>query len=63
MVLESPDDPPTKQFVRSALLTEKTQEIDLPMPLDVVEICKAEFARFSSNPDKQPAKLINRELK
>uniref|UniRef100_A0A9J2PHF0 PDZ domain-containing protein n=1 Tax=Ascaris lumbricoides TaxID=6252 RepID=A0A9J2PHF0_ASCLU len=45
MTIEQADDPAAAQYVRMALLTEKTMEIDLPLAPDVVDICRKELRR------------------
>lgn len=51
MTIEQADDPAAAQYVRMALLTEKTMEIDLPLAPDVVDICRKELRRFCANPN------------
>uniref|UniRef100_A0A915A1B4 PDZ domain-containing protein n=1 Tax=Parascaris univalens TaxID=6257 RepID=A0A915A1B4_PARUN len=51
MTIERADDPTAAQYVRMALLTEKTMEIDLPLAPDVVDICRKELRRFCADPN------------
>uniref|UniRef100_A0A1I8A5I3 PDZ domain-containing protein n=1 Tax=Steinernema glaseri TaxID=37863 RepID=A0A1I8A5I3_9BILA len=61
MVIEQAVDPAAKAYVRAALLAEKTQDLDLPLAPDVVEITKKESVRFKGNPDLKPSKIIGKE--
>lgn len=58
MVIERPEDPANRAFVRQALLAEKTVEMDLPIPADVNAICKKELARMKAHPDLQPKPIL-----
>ncbi|KAI6240413.1 PDZ domain-containing protein [Aphelenchoides fujianensis] len=63
MVIESPEDPAMKAFVRTALITEKTQEVDLPLPTDVLEICRAEVGRLKATSNWPPTRSALRNEK
>ncbi|KAI6234720.1 PDZ domain-containing protein [Aphelenchoides fujianensis] len=63
MVIESPEDPAMKAFVRTVLITEKTQEVDLPLPTDVLEICRAEVGRLKATSNWPPARSALRNEK
>ncbi|KAK0425704.1 hypothetical protein QR680_009329 [Steinernema hermaphroditum] len=60
MAIEQAEDPAAKAYVRAALLAEKTQDLDFPLAVDVIEITKKETVRFKGNPDLQPAKVIGK---
>ncbi|KAI6234749.1 hypothetical protein M3Y99_00764400 [Aphelenchoides fujianensis] len=63
MVIESPEDTAMKAFVRTVLITEKTQEVDLPLPTDVLEICRAEVGRLKATSNWTPARSALRNEK
>lgn len=58
MVIERPEDPANRLFVRQALLAEKTVDLDLALPADVNAICKKELARMKAQADLQPKPIL-----
>uniref|UniRef100_A0A0R3RJ02 Transcription-repair coupling factor n=1 Tax=Elaeophora elaphi TaxID=1147741 RepID=A0A0R3RJ02_9BILA len=60
LVIEQPNHPTATAYVRLALMTEKSIEVDLPLAPDVIDICQHEYDRMKRNPDLKPHKNILR---
>lgn len=63
LVIEQPNHPVATAYVRLALMTEKSIEMDLPLAPDVIDICQQEFNRMKQNPDLKPNQNILKSLK
>ncbi|KAL3985244.1 hypothetical protein ACH3XW_37825 [Acanthocheilonema viteae] len=58
LVIEQPNHPIATAYVRLALMTEKSIEMDLPLAPDVIDICQHEYNRMKRNPNLKPHKNI-----
>ncbi|OZC08616.1 hypothetical protein X798_04420 [Onchocerca flexuosa] len=58
LVIEQPNHPLAAAYVRHALMTDKSVEMDLPLAPDVIDICKEECKRMKRNPDLKPNQNI-----
>ncbi|VDK86870.1 unnamed protein product [Litomosoides sigmodontis] len=58
LVIEQPNNPMATAYVRLALMTEKSIDIDLPLAPDVIDICQHECNRMKRNPNLKPQRSI-----
>ncbi|MFH4973748.1 hypothetical protein AB6A40_000457 [Gnathostoma spinigerum] len=58
LLIEQPEAPSAVQFVRAALLADKTVEIDIPLLPDAVDICNKEIKRLKEHLGRQSIKGI-----